>query len=65
MDVNPSDSGGLTLQLEAAEVRRLEVALQRALFMDVPPHQLGGALDFADRLLKAIGSDGVGGEETA
>lgn len=65
MDVNPSDAGGVTVQLDAHEVRSLEVALQRALFMDVPPHKLGAALDLADQLLKALGGGGIGDEGTA
>jgi hypothetical protein len=56
MEVNPAEHGVVVVRLEPREVRRLQVALQRAVFEDVPPHHVGPALDFADRLLKALES---------
>jgi hypothetical protein len=61
MEVNAAEQGGLVVRLERHEVKRLRVALQRAVFEDVPPQQVGAALDFADQLLKAIELSGAGG----
>jgi len=64
MEVNAGDDGAVEVRLTPGEARRLRVALQRALFEDVPPQQLGAALDVADQLLKELQAAG-GGEESA
>ncbi|MHC5018527.1 MAG: hypothetical protein ACYTGX_00170 [Planctomycetota bacterium] len=65
MEVNPKENGVVAVELAAHEVRRLRVALQRALFEDVPPQHLGPALDFAEVLLKALDGAAAAGEGPA
>lgn len=54
MQITPEPAGGARIALEARELTLLTTALERALFMDTPPHLQGATMDFAERLLRAL-----------
>lgn len=54
MQIEQLDGGGGRLEFDARELRLLATALERALFMDTPPHLQGATMDFAERLLRAL-----------
>ena len=48
------EGGGVRVALDAREAKLLATALERALFIDTPPHLQGATMDFAERLLRAL-----------
>ncbi len=55
MDIAPADDGRTTIELEERELKLLVTALERSLFLDIPPHMQGATMEFAERLLRALG----------
>ena len=62
MEVAPTSDGGTTLTLTSREVMLLRTALERALFLDTPPHVQGATMDLAEELLRMLGESGLNQE---
>ena len=55
MQIDSRKDGGIDVALTRRDVEILRVVLERALFIDVPPNQVGTALDFATEFLRELG----------
>ena len=64
MDVERLGDGGVRVACSAREAVLLRTALERAAFLDTPPHLQGPAVDFAEALLRKLGAalPGPGGK---
>ena len=60
MEIVPADDGGATITLDERELRLLAAALERSLFLDIPPHMQGATMEFAERLLRGLGQGELG-----
>lgn len=57
MDVERLGDGGVRVVLSPRETVLLRTALERAAFLDIPPHLQGAAVDFAEALLRKLGAE--------